>query len=1302
MAAAAGIAATGAFAAESVEYFDPVGGTNAICSAYTEYAGQTDLSTGWYVVSGAITNGTRITVNGDVNLILRDNSELVATKGIEVAFVGIITKSLTIWAQGANSVAGRLTATTDDEYCAGIGGGTSQRAGGTVTINGGVVTAQGGSAGIGGGESGAGGTVTINGGEVTATGNFGAGIGGGALGAGGTVTINGGVVTAQGGSAGIGGGYEGAGGTVTINGGVVTATGHSCSAGIGGGQKGAGGTVTIKGGVVMATGEYSASIGAGILHSDNGSLDISGMKVGRVNGNSVDWVLPSERESLCRNADLTTVRIEVCQHHDGDHGLCDYCGPVTYYDHVGRTNAICSAYTQYTNQTELSSGWYVVTGVITSDSRITVRGDINLILRDNSELAAMEGVNVAGGNSLTIWAQSTNAVAGKLTATGGYGAAGIGGGSGGAGGTVTINGGTVTATGGWGAAAIGAGNGGSDNGSLVIDFDMKVGRVNGDSVDWVLSYERESLCRITDETTVRIEVCHHHDGDQNGFCDYCGPIPYYDPVGGTNATSLVCSPYAGQTELPTGWYVVSGVITNGTRITVNGDVNLVLRDNSELAAMEGVNVAGGNSLTIWAQSTNSVAGRLTATGVWGGAGIGGSPYGSGGTVTINGGTVTATGGQCGAGIGGGEGAGGGAAINGGSVAAGGGGGGGGIGGGDDGAGGTVTINGGTVTATGSQYGAGIGGGDDGAGGTVTINGGMVTATSNNGAAGIGGGAYGAGGSVTINGGAVTATSDVYGAGIGGGWNGAGGAVTINGGVVTTTGGEGGAAIGAGKDASGNGSLVIPGMKVGRVDGDSVDWIFSYEREGLCRNTGGATVRIEVCPDHHDGDQNSFCDYCGRLCGPVPHYDPVGRTNAICSAYTQYTNQTELSAGWYVVPGVITNGARITVSGDVNLILCDNSELAATNGIQVTEGNNLAIWAQSTNSVAGKLTATTDDKDCAGIGGDRNRAGGNVTINGGVVTATGGYYGAGIGGGAYGAGGSVTINGGEVTATGDYSAGIGGGRNGVGGSVTINGGEVTATSNNGAAGIGGGAYGAGGSVTINGGAVTATGGQCGAGIGGGVYGAGGGVTINGGTVTVTGGEDGDGIGLDGGAAIGAGADCPVDGSLMIASYMKVGYVEDGAVTWAGADERETYCRNTDGKAVRIASAGVVVDAGGGKTVLVPMTWIESVVPESFAGALEEYVYNDAANGRKVWECYVLGLDPKELADFRITSFPMNADGTPDLAKIAFSPSKEDWNLVGAEPVLEGRSGLGADSEWVTVTDVGDPTSLRFFRIRVALP
>ena len=717
------------------------------------------------------------------------------------------------------------------------------------------------------------------------------------------------------------------------------------------------------------------------------------------------------------------------------------------------------------------------------------------------------------------------------------------------------------------------------------------------------------------------------------------PVEYYDPVGGTNATCSVYTEYDEQTDLSSGWYVVSGANTNGVLIAVSGDVNLVLRDGAELVAMNGVYVIEGCSLTIWAQSIESVAGKLTATGVSNSAGIGGLNRSAGGSVTINGGVVTAKGGSGGAGIGGGY----------------------------QGAGVTVTINGGEVTAIGGSYGAAIG-------------------------AGIGG--------------------------------------------------------------SDNGSLDITGMKVGRVNGGTVDWVLPSERESLCRNTNGTTVRIEVC-EHHDSDKNGFCDYCGS---PL-YYDTVGGTNAICLVYTEYAGQTELPSGWYVVSGIISNDTRITVNGDVNLILCDNSELAAMEGVEVSSGNNytnsLTIWAQSTNSVAGKLTATTGDENCAGIGGGENRAGGTVTINGGVVTAKGGECGAGIGGGKRGLGGTVTINGGVVTATGSfgagigggssesggnvtinagtvtafcgsygsYGAGIGGGNQGAGGNVTINGGVVTVTGGDGGAGIGGGNGGLGGTVTINGGEVVATGFRGGAGIGGGAVRSGVSVTINGGVVTATGDGGGAGVGGGywggggkvtinggvvmatggrGGAAIGAGSTGSVDGSLEIASGMEVGYVEDGAVTWAGADERETYCRNTDGKTVRIALAGVLVDAGGGKTVLVPMTWIESVVPESFAGALEEYVYNDAANGRKVWECYVLGLDPKEVADFRIIAFPMKADGTPDLAKIAFSPSKEDWNLVGAEPVLEGRSGLGADAGWVTVTDVSAPTSLRFFRIRVELP
>lgn len=99
---------------------------------------------------------------------------------------------------------------------------------------------------------------------------------------------------------------------------------------------------------------------------------------------------------------------------------------------------------------------------------------------------------------------------------------------------------------------------------------------------------------------------------------------------------------------------------------------------------------------------------------------------------------------------------------------------------------------------------------------------------------------------------------------------------------------------------------------------------------------------------------------------------------------------------------------------------------------------------------GKLNATAP-QGYAGIGG-YNFGGcyenGNVTINGGVITANGGNYGAGIGGGGGeflgGDGGNVTINGGSVTAKGgDWAAGIGGGFDGKYEKTVINGGNVKA-------------------------------------------------------------------------------------------------------------------------------------------------------------------------------------------------------------------------------------------------------------------
>ena len=125
-------------------------------------------------------------------------------------------------------------------------------------------------------------------------------------------------------------------------------------------------------------------------------------------------------------------------------------------------------------------------------------------------------------------------------------------------------------------------------------------------------------------------------------------------------------------------------------------------------------------------------------------------------------------------------------------------------------------------------------------------------------------------------------------------------------------------------------------------------------------------------------------------------------------------------------------------------------------------------------------------------------------------------------------------------------------------------------------------------------------------------------------------------------------------------------------------------------------------GDGKTVSVPRAWIvgRTALVAAADGNAEEAVRNGmAANGRKVWECYVLGLDPQKLDDFRITTFPMKADGTPDLANLEFEPTQGKWNVPGARPVVKGAATL--DGAWQTVTEE-NKAGFRFFKVVVELP
>ena len=195
-------------------------------------------------------------------------------------------------------------------------------------------------------------------------------------------------------------------------------------------------------------------------------------------------------------------------------------------------------------------------------------------------------------------------------------------------------------------------------------------------------------------------------------------------------------------------------------------------------------------------------------------------------------------------------------------------------------------------------------------------------------------------------------------------------------------------------------------------------------------------------------------------------------------------------------------AGITCEGNATIFLENTNTVKGFcnefPGIYVPEGKTLLIYGSGTlNAISGgNPNGDGYYLIASGIGGGYNLSCGNIIINEGTVTATGGNGSAGIGGGWSEEGvsvrcGNITINGGTVTATtGNYGAGIGSGlsynETSTCGNITITGGTVTATGGYYAAGIGSGtAYETSsgcGDITISGGTVTAKSGNFAAAIG----------------------------------------------------------------------------------------------------------------------------------------------------------------------------------------------------------------------------
>ena len=150
---------------------------------------------------------------------------------------------------------------------------------------------------------------------------------------------------------------------------------------------------------------------------------------------------------------------------------------------------------------------------------------------------------------------------------------------------------------------------------------------------------------------------------------------------------------------------------------------------------------------------------------------------------------------------------------------------------------------------------------------------------------------------------------------------------------------------------------------------------------------------------------------------VSYIDETSVEQTCDSATVVTSNSTTWNDGWYVVNGDVTINTRVTVIGDVHLILADGYTLTASQGITVTGDNSLTIYAQSAGEGMGKLTANAGWERAA-IGSEQFQAAGNITICGGNITAAGG--GSAAIGNVNGEAGTVTIYGGWVKATGAYT------------------------------------------------------------------------------------------------------------------------------------------------------------------------------------------------------------------------------------------------------------------------------------------
>ncbi len=107
---------------------------------------------------------------------------------------------------------------------------------------------------------------------------------------------------------------------------------------------------------------------------------------------------------------------------------------------------------------------------------------------------------------------------------------------------------------------------------------------------------------------------------------------------------------------------------------------------------------------------------------------------------------------------------------------------------------------------------------------------------------------------------------------------------------------------------------------------------------------------------------------------IQYVDENGEQRTAGSATVVDGSTTSWGEGWYVVSTDITISSRITVTGNVNLILADGATLTASAGITVAQGDSLTIYGQQNGAGALSAGGTSTPDGAAGIGGFWDRKG----------------------------------------------------------------------------------------------------------------------------------------------------------------------------------------------------------------------------------------------------------------------------------------------------------------------------------------